>query len=402
MPNRLHAALAAVALLAWALFILACTGASWSPDGSKVLFSYIDPDARQLGVAYYDVNTGTASSLFVHAVDKSESLVFAQWQRDGSRALIFTHPSSASGAITLLAMPVGGSGITRQFTLPGVEREANSLPFPEINGNLFVDGTYLARLNLETGKLKLADTKGKETKFLFSDGARLFFARKRDAEVLVVGEVDQETLKRRPLFELDVGSVRKAGINIKEVVPLPAMSPRGGLLALVGKGEGKDAIVLCSFQGFERAFWPDLPLDSYVLSALEWSQDGHTLYASVLSNTTERTVVSVAEIPVDGSAGRLTELVRIPHDSYLESWRGLLQLPLSPDGRTLAISLADQGKDVLEPSARALYLVRVSDSERNIKVVPAPHAEYAPEELPDEPEEQKPPSPPPPPPEGAR
>lgn len=396
MQSRLHAALAAVALIAWLLFVLTCTGASWSPDGTKILFSYLDPGARQFGVAFYDLNTGTTTPLFLRAADKSEAIAFAQWQRDGSRALIFTHPTDSSAEVTVLAMPVGGGGTTRQFSLPGMERSGASLPFPEINGHLFVDGTYLARLNLETGQVKLAESKSKEMKFLFTDGVRLFFIRKREAGVYVVGEVDQETLKRSALFELTVAAVAKRGIEVRDIQPMPAMEPRSGLLALIAPAEGKDAILLCSLQGLERAFWPDLPLDKYMLSSLQWSQDGRTLYASALSTSGDKTILSLAEIPVDGSRGRVTEVARLARENYLDAWRGLLQLPLSPDGRTLALSAADLTQEELEAKDRALYLVKVGDGERRIIVVPAPHSEYPASALPEEPEEKPQPPPPPP------
>lgn len=397
MPNRLHALLATVALIAWALFILACTGASWSPDGTKILFSYADPAARQSGIAYYDVNTGTTSTLFLRASDKSGgTIAFAQWERDGSRALIFTLPGSGTSEFSVLAMPVGSSGTTRQFSLPPIDELTPGLPYPEINGQLFIDGKYLARLNLETGQVKLADAKSKDVKLLFSDGARLFFVRQgAEKGTLTVGEVNQETLKRQPLFQFDLKAVREAGIAVDTLWPVPALDPHGGMIALIAMGDSKDAIVLCSLQGFERAFWPDLPLDNYMLSALEWSQDGHTLYGSALSRTSESTILYFAEIPADGSRGRVTEVTRLSAGTAMREWRGLLRLPLSPDGRTIAVSLADFGSD-RDQAMRALYLVKLNDSDRRVTVVRPPHAEYLPNALPDDPEDTQTPPPPPP------
>ena len=86
--NVLHLALGAVGLLALAAYVIACR-ASFSPDGTKILFSYVQPEAKQVGVAVYDRKAGTTRPIYIstRSRDSDEGLLAAQWDREGTRAI---------------------------------------------------------------------------------------------------------------------------------------------------------------------------------------------------------------------------------------------------------------------------------------------------------------------------
>ena len=80
--------------------MLACRP-SWSPDGSKILFPYYDPETHDVGVALYDRATGKARSLFARQSARwDDRVVIGQWERGGERAVLF------SGERELLTLPV--------------------------------------------------------------------------------------------------------------------------------------------------------------------------------------------------------------------------------------------------------------------------------------------------------
>ncbi len=65
--NGLKVMLGIVGLLAWMAYILACR-ASWSPDGSKVLFPYYNPEAEETGVALGTARVTSSSRLRYFAI----------------------------------------------------------------------------------------------------------------------------------------------------------------------------------------------------------------------------------------------------------------------------------------------------------------------------------------------
>jgi hypothetical protein len=70
------------------LYILACRP-SWSPDGTKLLVSYYDPQTDEAGVAWLDRTTGITRSAFVRPdPDSGDEFIPVQWEEGGERAIV--------------------------------------------------------------------------------------------------------------------------------------------------------------------------------------------------------------------------------------------------------------------------------------------------------------------------
>src|SRR5438105_7623985 len=201
-------------LFAWLVFILGCTGwPAWSPDGSKILFPYFDPDSQDSGIAVYDRGSGTVTPVFRQlADDKGEPYPFAQWLRNGKRAALTLFSDNSNPQVFLL--PLGDNGSPMQhFVLPN-SKELSLPPYPEIAGSLFVGATYIARLTLATGKVEAKTLLDGESARRLSTGDRIWYVLKRENESATqVRELNPETLDPQLLFEIHDSDTQKLGIG---------------------------------------------------------------------------------------------------------------------------------------------------------------------------------------------
>jgi len=289
--NSLHAALSSIGLLAWMLYILGCSGwSSWSPDGSRVLFPYFDPEAKEAGVAVFDREDASVRVIFVEspADSPSSAVLLAQWEGDGRRALIVKRVTNDS--LEVIALPVGSGRPARHFKLPGMKDDFPVPPYPELDANLYLAGDYLARLNLETGGQTVQELTSPLASLATHSG-RLFYlgpvgvapnnqqpadAQEREEEKgeetqeseedereVEVGEVNPVDLTLRPLFRIKAKELQDPGV---EDWPRPmAFDPTGARLALIGRREAKDVLILCTLAGVERILTPDFPLEEFHL-----------------------------------------------------------------------------------------------------------------------------------------
>ncbi len=383
MRKRLHASLASIAILAWLLFILACTGwPSWNPDGRRVLVPFVDPANNEVGVAVYDVKARAAEIIYRDAGESSgEHLVFSQWQRDGKRALVFSlvkDPESKQHLV-LLALPAGGSGAALQVILPDPGDSLSFVPFPEIAGNLyFAAAKYIARVDLRTGTADIKQFEQEESVYLSTDGVRVLYLRGSGEDVnatVEFGSLNIKDLTLEPTTRFTKGQVHLDGGELSDLYGWTAFDPHSSRIAMIGDTGHTDAIVLCTLQGVERTFSPAVPVADAHFGNLQWSSDGLTLYASVIAPPDENGAVAyfVGEIPLGGGAVRLTRIATLAREAYTESGnRLLLQVSLSPDGETIATSTAGLSKDKVAAADRALYLVRISDPARTVTKLPMP------------------------------
>ncbi len=385
--NGLKVMLGIVGLLAWMAYILACR-ASWSPDGSKILFPYYNPEADEAGVALYDRNTGETRSIFVEAdVDGPDDFyLLAQWEHDGARAIL-TLMGGGRDKLNVLLLPVRSEKPGQEFTLPKPEDSVLYLPLPEVAGNLYIGTEYLARLNLETGETEIRELEEGREVVLTGHSGRIFYhgpvleqeerseENRPEAASFEIGVLDPESLTFQPLFELRGGQLEANGIE--EIIPFLALEPHGSRIAIVGKGEERDTILVCTKAGLQKVVVPELPVERYRLGNLQWAPDGKTIYAAVLTPTEEKGVeqYSVGEIPVDGRPAQLVPIARI-HSDDLDT-PIILQIALSPDGTTIATTTGYVAKKFIDREDRALYLVDVQDPGRKVTKVPLPPPQKA-------------------------
>ena len=132
-----NVAFTAVSLLALLAYLSACgpTRPSWSPDGSKLLYSYYNREAGEAGVALLDRASGTTRSIFTVSdpdEDAGEHVINAQWEAGGERAIVLSEDE-------ILLVPLDSPEPRKRFELPsGAAR--TGLPIPEIAGSLYFGG----------------------------------------------------------------------------------------------------------------------------------------------------------------------------------------------------------------------------------------------------------------------
>ena len=369
--NGLKVVLGIAGLLAWMAYILACR-ASWSPDGSKVLFPYYNPEADEAGVALYNRDTGAVKSIFAQASPSSDNLIPVQWESDGGRAIAWIEWGNNDSEILLL--PIEAAKPARRFKLPGVGWEGG--PSPEVNGKLYLGGKSLTELNLETGEAR--KLKMQNEIWPFGGDGRVFYGYEREAtdrdgeeggsEAFEIGELDTEDLALDPLFDLKRADLRRYGVK-----DLGFPEAHGTGFALVGEGEQRDLIVICTATGLKKVITPEFPTERYRLGTLQWSPDGKTIYAAVVTPTEEEDFVrySVGVISVDGGPAGLLPIALLKGDLPDEPVVSL-QIALSPDGSTIATATAYLDSDAIAMEDRALYLLDVKGSEPKVTKVPLP------------------------------
>lgn len=401
-----------IGLAALLLYILACRP-SWSPDGTKVVFPYYNPETKERGAALYDRTTGTVRSILAVSERKPAPVdaakehswgegmcVVAQFTHDGRRVIVSWNDEKSH---TLL-LPVAPGEATRSFVLPaelGVDDAPTLVPYPEIGGNLFLaGGKAIVRLNMQTGATQYRQLEDGFEGTIAAQGNRVLYVReveetqpkqeplleskpeaKKEEEKAEVpapapekaagskfefGTVNPGDLTLKPLFTLTSGDLEARGIE--EVQGFLSPEPRGSRMAMTDKGAQR--LVVLNSSGIERVVQPNIVASVYMLGNFEWAPGGNKLYAPVIAkNEPDKDwQFSIAEIALDSGGTRLTPIARVRGDD-------LLQIALSPDGSTIATTTADL-KDVAMAD-RALYLVNLRDPKRAVTKIPMPGVKKA-------------------------
>lgn len=379
-----------LALAAWALFILACTGwPGWSSDSTKVVFPYADAVTKQDGVALYDRTTGSVTTVFRLASKEGETSPFAQFSADGKLLLIGSIATDGSDVTRfhLLTLPLAPGGVPRQFVLPKVEDSMPYQPYPEIGGKLFIGTEYIASLDLASGALKvqpLSETlpaSASRQVFLFASGGKLYSVlvdspeQGGDAQKKYqLGEVDLGTLKIQPWFTVTAADLAARGLT--DAGWMPAADPTSARMAMSARREdGSSVVVFLSHDGLDRVLVPAITKDYTLGDFFQWSADGKTLYAPVLLRAQARGLYdyAVAEIDAASGATRLDPVARL---SERGDWAGAfglsLRVSLSPDGRTLATSTSYLPAEAVADTDRGLFLIALTDPARQTTKALAP------------------------------
>jgi hypothetical protein len=382
--NALKAVLGSLGLVALLLYILACR-ASWSPDGSRVLFPYYNPETQEDGVALYDVRTGVVRSIFARPHSSSSDVV-VQWESDGSRAIVSSGRSKYSAEINeILLLPLDATRPARQFRLPdGVSMLA--APYPEVAGKLYLGGDTLFVADLDTGELRSRKLEGAGDIVLFGAGDRVLYfqtkeatgskGKEKESKLVEIGELDRKSLALRPLFDFRLGDLQVGGI---EGLVFPAS--HGDRFAWTGWSDASEkgnVLVLFTMASLEKVIVPDFAAAQYMLGNLQWSLDGETIYAAVATPVGEEDSIqiSVGAIPVAGGPARLFPIVVLEGDRS-ENDEGdyfmpFYQIALSPDGTTIAVELANLDFDGNNADKRGLYLLDIQSPKPTVRKIPIP------------------------------
>jgi hypothetical protein len=393
--NPRHIALGILGMLGVLLYVLSCRPA-WSPDSSKVLFPYCNPETKKQGVALYDRNTGTVRSIFSRQLggDRcSEGIPSSAWSNDGSRAVVFwgekrekKRKNRTTGKMetveTKLAhvdvLPMGGVGKKLHVKLRDFERSDNDAVFPlaEAGGKIYLTGigeSKVLQLDLKSGKKKVRNLEDDRAHLFYSHDGHITYIREgaENSDDLEFGELDPKDLSLHSRFLLKNESLEAQGVS--EIKGFLAFEPDGNRLAMPAQSaDKKGLILLCNDRGVEQVFKPELPAPGSRLGNLEWSRDDKTIYATVVTPTEKQGIVqySLSEIPLAGGPVRLTPVVRAAVSSD-DAWMDF-QISISPDGSTIAASTAHFDKGHIDPANRGLFLVDVRDPERKVTRIQYP------------------------------
>lgn len=382
----LHVLLMLIAIASWMIFILACVGGpAWSPDGSQVLFPYRDIAHSRTSVALYDRKTGLVTTIFAQPTKEKDNELGVQveWQKDGSRALLtlYQHLDVSNGYCELISIPVKSSIPLQAYGIGSAEGCIG--PHAQFGSNIFFGGEHLRWIDLDSGKVDskplgtsgvLVQPHGQELAFVQFSDRPLPDDKDNTETIWEFGHMDFTDLDPKPDFTLSEAERRRIGLASDEQ-PTAFWDDRTSRMAMVASSVDSDSIAIFdATQGFQRTLVPNLD-EKLTLGNLIWADK--TLYASAFVKTDqeETRYFAVAEIPLDGSPGKITRIADV-HSKNEGDFRGMLNLSmhisLSPDGSLIAASPAVLGKDEIAPRDRALFLIDLHDPSRGIQRIPIP------------------------------
>lgn len=388
--------LALLGIIAIVVYVLACRP-SFSPDGSRLVFTSFDSDAKQTSVLCYDLNTKTLETVYHAAVVdkvsepepapnqnedaekkpfsfsrgsvKEQYLVTTQWLPDGKRIAI-------NALSYVLVLPVGSAGRTRLLQLQN-DLDSGTLmrPLPVLGKYQFIaDKHFLLRLDLETGGILAAPDK--KEYMLIGQGNQLYYLAAADivstpgsseekAESVEIGKLNSETLAATPLLKM------KGEETFGELTGFGAASRDGSRLALTTNLSKTPKVLLFRDNKLEKTLALAKEDSDVTVGNVEWSSDGKTLYSAYARKQENAPCrYGVLEAAADGSSVR--EIPLFSGDSS-DSWWVAFQIAISPDGRTLAGSSAGfEDNDDIEGKDRALYLIDLGSAARKVTKVPVP------------------------------
>jgi len=365
-----------VGLAALITYIMACRPA-FSPDGSKVLFPYVDADAGTRAIGLFDRGDGTSRCL-LSAVGRrtgySASLMTAGWTADGKSALVFLAEEQGGEHVRVLLVPLDRNAPLRTYFVPDVKKATASLviPPPVIGRHVFLGGKSLVRLDLTTGDIERAAFDAEISPI--RQGNRIFYVgeRRRPGADFDVGTLDPETLAPTPLLEL---KKEETG----EIMPFIAVSEDGTRIAMAGRDGQNGRILIFEGKKLERFLSPETKTGASTIGNIEMAADGRTVYASFFREVASESSLQfgVLEASVAGDAAREIPLFQVRVDKgKMDQGSPVFQVALSPDGTTLA---ATSGLFPMETSeGRALYLVDLKDAGRKVTRIPIPEPRTTP------------------------
>jgi len=382
----LHVVLMVVAIASWMTFILACVGGpAWSPDGSQVLFPYRDVAHSQTSVALYDRATGRVKTIFAQPTkEKDDDLgVEVEWQKDGTRALVtlYQHLSSSSGYCELLLIPVRSSAPLQAYGVGSTDGCTG--PHAQFGSRIYFGGQNLRWIDLDSGIVD-STSLGDEGVLVHPHGQELVYIRLNDRPsrsdkdvnetVWEFGHMTPDNLTPKPDFTLWEADRKKIGLS-SDGEPAAFWDERTSRMAMVSSSADSDQIAIFDgATGYQRTLTPNIDAN-LTLGNLIWTDKMLYAAAFVTTKQEDRKEFSLAEIPLDGSRGRLTRIAAV-HSKNESDFKAMLNfsmhVSLSPDGNFVAASPAVLDKDDIDARDRALFLIDLRDPKRHLQRIPIP------------------------------
>lgn len=376
--------LSLVGLGALLVYILACT--SFSPDDSKVLYVTMDAKSGMTAVAAYDRKTSKSEVLFEPFALETTNLTAVpailrpQWLEGGHDFLAtwLVDADNTDHLIHLAVLPFDRRGPARTFTLPG-EGDAGPTwfyiwPVPVLGKDLFLNGdsNTMTRLNLETGEMRRWTNREELVLLTSPDNDRLIYLSGADLNggdnskgFDEVGIFNPDTFARTPIFQIKDKNASAASIAISRDAKRLAYQVDNDTPPVVHLLEtGKPARTLSLASLGEKT----------EVMLRHFSPKGDILYGAFKDPTAaNHTDYGFVEIPLDGSAIRITKLLSGPEAGNRDLFPSF-QIDISHDGKTLAVEsfwLASNDNPIKAEDC-ALFLVDLGDPQRKVTKVPIP------------------------------
>ena len=368
----LHVVLATVGIGALLAYLVACRP-SWSPDGSKILFPYIHPATEVAGIALFDKGTGEARSIFVMPEKRSapvEFMPWTQWAADGKSAIVvWAEDGDGEDKLHVRLQPVQSQEPARQIVIPGVEMMPG-LPLAELDGNLFVGGKTIIRVDLKTGKTKRRKIEVGQEAILVGHKKQIHYllgGGSGPASGYEVGTVDPEKLALEPWLKLKQA-------DVGEVAPFFGVAADGSTLAVSSVKNQKCDLLIIAEGSLRKTIPLELSSETHVVGNLQWSPDGKTIYAALIAQVEgeELLVLGILEVTVETGATREVPLARLGKSTEREILPMVFQIGLSPDGKTIAAAPTYLGKELKDKKDLALHLVDLTSPDRKVTRIPVP------------------------------
>ncbi len=364
----LHIVLTVVGTGALMAYLIACSPA-WSPDGSQVLFPYVDVDAGGIpGIAMYDRNTGKTTPIFSHSGTVPPVVVRAQWDSTGKKVIVISASGRDYADLHVQVLRIGAKEPDHTFVVPraGVRRFPGSplggMPLLEAEGSLFTcEGSLFTRMDLRTGAVKQRKMPGVVgPMFLVGNGNQIYYVAMPKQEYHI-GTLDPKKLSFSRTLKLQKN-------DVGELLPhLVAVTKDGSTIAILAKM--KVHLLLIADGRIQKSIpLMPVPKDGVPVNLLggfphnlQWAPDGKTIYVGVVSEERQPPLKHFfVEITVDTGAMRRTPIVTPKQQGHGST----LMIDLSPDGKTIAaISMCPVGDNTVDLTT---HLVDLTDPDRKV------------------------------------
>ncbi|MDB6026311.1 MAG: hypothetical protein JWM68_2534 [Verrucomicrobiales bacterium] len=356
------------AVAAFLACVLACRP-GFSPDGNRILFPVYDEDSRTTSVCIYDRKTEKITALRTLGWSAESNVIYCatSWSPSGAQLGLVLAPQkdSTNGSIEIIdaqsGHPIRSAALTN-----GSE---GLLLYPPVFAKdfLFFGGESPARFNLRNGKTdyeNMGTNHNREFYILNNQNGVHYYAEWKQDD----SNTNKVTANEFGTIDVDRFTRVPEQVIPTEMVGLPDFSPDGKRVALWKKPRSA-ALEIWSHSKLEKTI--ALPnMDSLVMGNIVWSKDQKTIFAPAFREPKEssdiKALLSVFEIPLDGSAPRQLELgaVKIKPDEAMLA----CQLAMAPDGKALAVGTPFGSLDSASKPA-SLYLIDLTNPKRTVKPI---------------------------------